>query len=138
MSVIIDHSVSSPNWRQDAARIVEELFQSAPPESWDWLLDLRGHLLRGENWARTLDLFLTCREGLEADHYLPFYRLRRLLAASLRLESVNGAASAESLEALLRSRIRSFADLKRKVHREIFEHSLDQNGPVGLRVVERV
>jgi len=136
MPALTADSVSSSNWRQDAARIVEELFQSTPAESWDLLLDLRGNLLRGENWARTLDLFLACREDLEADHYLPFYRLRRLLSVSLRLESVNGAASTESLEALLRSRIRSFSDLKRKVRREVFEHSLEQNGPLGLRVVE--
>ncbi len=32
-------------------------------------------------------MFLACRERLEAEQYLPFYRLRRLLAESLRLEA---------------------------------------------------
>lgn len=130
----------TPNWRLDAARIVEELFVGASPEFWDLLLDLRGDFLGGVNLTRTLDLFLMSRECLEADHYLPFYRLRRLLSASLRLESANGTAviSADSLEALLRGRLRSFSDLKRKVRRELFEHSLDQAVPIGLRVVERV
>lgn len=130
---------TTPNWRLDAARIVEELFARSSPESWDLLLDLRGDFLGGVNLTRTLDRFLMSRERLEADHYLPFYRLRRLLSASLRLESANGTAvaSADSLEALLRGRLRSFSDLKRKVRRELFEHSLDQVDPVGLRVVER-
>ena len=44
------------------------------------LLDLREHLLQGDDWEETLDLFLACRERLEAEHYLPFYRLRRLIA----------------------------------------------------------
>jgi len=128
---------TSANWRNDAARIVEELFQGTAPEAWDLLLELRQNLLKGENWTRTLDLFLICREQLEADHYLPFYRLRRLLSASLRLESGHATASIESLEALLRSRIRSFSDLKRRVRREWFEHSTEPDGPIGLRVVER-
>ena len=51
------------------------------------LLDLRAHLLQGDDWEETLDLFLACRERLEAEHYLPFYRLRRLIANSLKLEA---------------------------------------------------
>ena len=51
------------------------------------LLDLREHLLQGDDWEETLDLFLACRERLEAEHYLPFYRLRRLIAKQLELGS---------------------------------------------------
>ena len=75
------------SWRTDAARIVEELFRCTPTDSWNMLLDLREHLLGGDDWNETLDLFLSCRERLEAEQYLPFYRLRRLLAESLRLEA---------------------------------------------------
>jgi hypothetical protein len=128
-----------PIWREQAARIVEELFRATPADAWDALLDLRTALLSGSDWNRTLDLFLACRERLEADHYLPFYRLRRLLAASLRLEArVEGdCPEVAPLVELLRRNPRSLADVKRAVRRELFEHSLDLPAHVPVRVVER-
>lgn len=74
-----------PGWRLQAARIVEELFARTPREDWDLLLDLRGLILRGGPWAQAIAMFLECRRRLEDDHYLPLYRLRQLLAASLCL-----------------------------------------------------
>jgi hypothetical protein len=126
------------SWRNDAARIVEELFRCTPSETWDMLLDLRQHLLAGNNWDKTLDLFLSCRERLEHEHYLPFYRLRRLMAESLRLEAGSGEAHVVSLREVLRRKHRSLADIKRTVSREIFEHDLRDIavGPIELRVVE--
>jgi hypothetical protein len=126
------------SWRDDAARIVEELFRCTPSETWDMLLDLRQHLLAGNNWDKTLDLFLSCRERLEHEHYLPFYRLRRLMAESLRLEAGSGEAHVVSLREVLRRKHRSLADIKRTVSREIFEHDLRDIavGPIELRVVE--
>ncbi len=73
-------------WRWAAAEIVDELFLLAPEHEWDLLLDLRIELLKNSDLRVVLDLFVACRERLEANFYLPLYRLRRLLAAHLRLE----------------------------------------------------
>lgn len=126
------------SWRQDAARIVEELFPATPSRSWNLLLDLRENLLRGPHWNHTLDLFLACREELEATHYLPFYRLRRLLTESLRLEGGQNQIYVASLREILRRKHRSLADIKRAVSRELFEHDLAAmtDHPIDLRVVE--
>ncbi|MGA7881551.1 MAG: hypothetical protein WCC08_05160 [Terrimicrobiaceae bacterium] len=127
-----------PSWRNDAARIVEDLFRSTPTETWNMLLELRQHLLDGNNWDETLDLFLSCRERLEAEHYLPFYRLRRLMAESLRLEAGSGQAHVVTLREVLRRKHRSLAEIKRTVSREIFEHDLRDVAvdSIELRVVE--
>ena len=125
------------SWRNDAARIVEDLFRCTPADTWNMLLDLREHLLDGDDWNETLDLFLSCRERLESEQYLPFYRLRRLLAESLRLEAGRNQAHVASLREVLRRKHRSLADIKRTVTREIFEHDLGVAGdPIQLCVVE--
>jgi hypothetical protein len=126
------------SWRNDAARIVEDLFRCTPSETWNILLDLRQRLLDGNDWDETLDLFLSCREQLEAEHYLPLYRLRRLMAESLRLEAGSGQPHVVSLKEVLRRKHRSFADIKRTVSREIFEHDLRDMAidQLQLRVVE--
>jgi hypothetical protein len=103
------------------------------------LLDLRRHLLEGDDWDEALDLFLCCRERLEAEQYLPFYRLRRLLAESLRLEAGRNQAHVAPLREVLRRKHRSLADMKRIVKREIFEYDLREAGidRIQLRVVEK-
>lgn len=123
------------SWRQDAARIVEELFPATPSDTWNLLLDLRENLLEGADWNLTLDVFLACRERLETANYLPFYRLRRLLSESLRLEGGSGTAS---LKQILVQKHRSLAEIRRAFHRELFEHdlSISEDHPVHLRVVE--
>ena len=88
------------SWRASAAKVVEELFPASPQAAWDELLDLRVQLVDGGTCEEILERFATCRRRLEEDHYLPFYRLRRLLAGHLRLEG----ASAITLESLLRQR----------------------------------
>jgi hypothetical protein len=132
-------SSSQKSWRTDAASIVEDLFRCTRPDAWDMLLDLREHLLQGDDWEETLDLFLACRERLEAEHYLPFYRLRRLIANSLSLEAGASQAHVAPLREILRRKHRSLADIKRTLRREIFEHDLCQGGidRIPLRVVER-
>lgn len=129
---------SQKSWRHDAVRIVEELFPGAPCEHWNMLLDLREGLLRGGDWDSTLDIFLSCREELEADQYLPFFRLRRLLTESLRLEAGLGGEHVAPLKQVLMRKHRSLADIKRAVSREVFEHDLSAKAgsPVDLRVVE--
>jgi hypothetical protein len=132
------YQTTQKSWRHDAARIVEDLFRCTPTDCWDMLLNLRQHLLEGNDWNETLDLFLVCRERLEAEQYLPFYRLRRLLAESLRLEAGGDQAHVVSLKEVLRRKHRSLADITRTVRREIFEHDLRDLGgdPLKLRVVE--
>lgn len=66
-----------------AARMVEGLFRVTPAACWDLLLDLRQALLEGWDAARMAPIFQDCRRELEKDHYLTFYRLRRLLEPSL-------------------------------------------------------
>ncbi|MGA7213195.1 MAG: hypothetical protein WBX20_03225 [Terrimicrobiaceae bacterium] len=128
------------SWRSDAARIVEDLFRCTPADTWNMLLDLREHLLDGDDWNETLDLFLSCRELLECEQYLPFYRLRRLLAESLKLEASRNQARVASLREVLRRKHRSLDDIKRTVTREIFEHDLGDaaDDPIQLRVVLKV
>lgn len=87
-------------WRATAAAVVEELFPTTPQAAWDGLLDLRGTLLHGGACEEVLEEFAACRRMLEEDHYLPFYRLRRLLAGHLRLEGESGV----TLESLLREK----------------------------------
>jgi hypothetical protein len=131
--------LTQKSWRHDAARIVEDLFRCTPADAWDLLLDLRRHLLEGDDWDEALDLFLCCRERLEAEQYLPFYRLRRLLAESLRLEAGRNQAHVAPLREVLRRKHRSLTDMKRTVKREIFEHDLREVGidRIQLRVVEK-
>lgn len=123
-------------WRREAARIVEELFAVTPPQEWDSLLELRGALISGRDWSRALDLFLACRVRLESDHYLPFYRLRRLIAASLRLEAGQKNPVPRPLAEWLKGRHRSLADIQRRVQRDWFEHGGNAGEALCLRVVE--
>lgn len=115
---------ASGSWRQTAARIVEELFPVTDSSHWDLLIDLRRELLQGTNWNRTMDLFLACRCRLETDHYLPFYRLRRLIAVSLRFEAPT-IEMVGALEDLLVRSHRSFEDLKKSIRRDLFELAAD-------------
>lgn len=88
-------------WRLTASRVVEELFSVSSESTWNDLLELRSLLIHGNDWSEVLEGFLICRRQLEEDHYLPFYRLRKILASHLQLEG-------ESLERLLRKRNFSF------------------------------
>ena len=116
------------SWRNDAARIVEDLFRCTPADTWNMLLDLREHLLDGDDWNETLDLFLSCRERLESEQYLPFYRLRRLLCESLRLEAGRNQAHVASLREVLRRKHRSLADIKRDCHPRDFRARFARRG----------
>lgn len=132
----------SKGWRQDAAHVVEELFRSTNPDHWNLLLELREQLLLGNDWEMILNRFLGCREVLEADHYLPFYRLRKLISSSLRLEinEKHPDVSYSCLARALRKRHRSLSDIRRAVSRELYEHNLELATPADVRVrlVERL
>jgi len=107
-------------WRAVSAGIVEELFPVVAKEGWDLLLDLRQALLHGTDWEKTLSLFLEGRKRWEADHYLPFWRLRNLLAQSLRL-SANGSleVSEEVMRRLLQERHSSLQNWKSAAEAEL-------------------
>ncbi len=130
-------TVLSPTWRQDALAIIERLFAETAPARWDDLLDLRGAILSGADWTRTLDLFQLCRDRLEADHYLPFYRLRRLLATSLRLEIIlaDGRRHPVSAHYLRHNSLRTF---RAALRRDAFEHDLDStdHSPIEFEIIE--
>ena len=101
------------SWRETAAAVVEELFPSVEVADWDALLDLRGKLLLETDGKELIDEFLRCKQDLEQDHYLPFYRLRRILAAHLRLEGMPGL---ELRELLRRERLpRTFFRLESRL-----------------------
>lgn len=125
--------ISKKHWKNDAARIVEELFPVTRREFWDDLLELRSLLLTGENWDRALDVFLECRYRMEADHYLPFYRLRTLLVGALRLEA--GKNPVGSLQEFLKIKHGSLESLRRSIRRDLFEN-LDDLTTDELKVVE--
>ncbi len=132
----------SRGWRQDAAHIVEELFRATNPEHWNLLLDLREQLILGNDWELTLNCFLGCRELLEADHYLPFYRLRKLISSSLKLQvdEEKPNVSHSCLARALRKRHRSLSDIRRAVSRELYEQDLGlaTPGEIRVRLVERL
>ncbi len=127
------NEIPKKHWRNDAAHIVEELFPVTKQEYWDDLLELRGLLRSGENWDRALDVFLECRHRMEADHYLPFYRLRTLLTGSLCLEA--GTNPVGSLQELLKRRHGSLESVRKSIQRDLFEN-LDERPIDRLRVVE--
>jgi len=142
MSIPADcNSISGHNWKSDAIQIIDALFPVSPTENWNDLLDLRVAMVEGVRWDRVLNLFLVCRERLELDHYLPFFRLRRLLATSLQLEAGSSPelSSNPDLALMLARQPRSLADIKRSIRREWFEHDLELGDPklVKVRVVER-
>jgi len=70
---------SVPDSYLQASRMVEDLFQHTPPTCWDSLLDLRQALIHDGDSKQWLPLFQQCQRLLEEDHYLPFYRMRRVL-----------------------------------------------------------
>jgi hypothetical protein len=80
-------------WRRRAALLVEELFPATLSHHWDLLLDLRAALLSGANWEETIQIFQQARTLLETDHYLPFFRLRRLLNSHLKLADTEVSAT---------------------------------------------
>lgn len=129
------------NWRDDALRIIDALFPVTSVDAWDDLLDLRCELIAGDQWGKVLDLFLVCRDRLELDHYLPFFRLRRLLSNSLQLEAGLNSQSASNpdLACLLARQPRCLADIQRSIQRDWFEHDLDLGDPesIQVQVVER-
>lgn len=121
-------------WRRRAARVVEELFGATGREHWDDLLELRELVLTGSDWTAVLDHFLICRRRLEHDHYLPFYRLRRLLEGHLRLETKGDGESEGRVAGLVLWQHRGMADLRERAQREHAERARVGKPGAGVRV----
>jgi len=124
-----------PNcWRLQAARVVEELFSATGVEVWDDLLELRKLLLTGGDWSVVLGHFLICRQRLEREHYVPFYRLRRLLEGHLRLVTQGGGEVEVRTGRLALWRHWGMDDLRRLAQHEHWENAVASAGPGGVRV----
>ena len=130
----VNDETAGTTWRWQAARVVEELFGVTEAGVWDDLLELRGLLLTGGDWGVVLDHFLVCRRRLERDHYLPFYRLRRLLEGHLRLVTQGGTEAEARTVRLALWRHRGMDDLKRRAQREHWETGAASTGPAAVRV----
>ena len=126
-------------WRIQAAQIVADLFPVTSTEVWNQLLDFRSELLHGKELEKLLNLFLECRHQLEADHYLPFYRLRRLLESSLRLDATFGQIEPVTklvpLRPLLWEACRTLEEIRKSLHRHHFEHELSFSSREPLHLV---
>jgi hypothetical protein len=117
-----------------AARVVEEVFASTGVEAWDDLLDLRQLLLHGRDWSMVLDHFLACRQRWEREHYVPFYRLRRLLEGHLRLVTQGGGEGEARTGRLALWCHWGMDDLRRRAQHEHWENAVATAGPGGVRV----
>jgi len=138
---LIGSDQPAASWREVAVRLVDELFREVPSDHWDLLLDLRQSLLGEGSLEHLLDQFLACRESMESDHYLPFYRLRRLISESLELEASDSTihASPKDLRELLARKHRSFSELERSLRRDWFEHATDLRDKLpAVKVRERL
>ena len=135
-------SVGSPRclsgWRRDAARLAAELLCVVSPAAADEVLDLRSALLDGRVTAGVvLSAFLTARNRLEQEHYLLFYRLRRVLEPALGVEVSVGQEPGE--REAVDFRWRSSGQLTRALQRERFEQDLSVFAleEVNVRIVWR-
>ena len=115
-------------WRRDAARLAAELLCVVSPAAADEVLDLRSALLDGSVSAQeVLKAFFAARNGLESEHYLLFYRLRRVLEPALGVE-VSRKGAVPVREAVDFS-WRNVGQVLRRVRRECFEHDLTLSSP---------
>jgi hypothetical protein len=121
-------------WRRDAARLAAELLCEVSPAAADEVLDLRAALLNGGVGAEgVLKTFFLARNRLESEHYLLFYRLRRVLEPALAL-SVQLPGEAAPSRQPLDFRCRDLAHLRKSVQRECFEHHLTVPAPEAVWV----
>lgn len=126
-------------WRADAARLAAQLLCEVTPAAADEVLDLRVTLLDPRASAQeVLAAFFAARNRLESEHYLLFYRLRRVLEPSFGLETVaqDFAARQEGVN----FRCRNLRQLKRRAQQEAFESDLRLGSPeeVSVRIIWRL
>lgn len=120
-------------WRRDAARLAAELLCVVSPAAADEMLDLRSALLDSRvTAAAVLKTFFAARNQLEAEHYLLFYRLRRVLEPALAVDVSVGCG--EAVRQSVDFRCRDTAQLRRSLQRDWFEHDLSVNAPEQVKV----
>ena len=126
-------SRSLAGWRRDAARLAAELLCVVSPAAADEVLDLRTALLDGAVSAHeVLKAFFAARNRLEKEHYLLFYRLRRVLEPALGLDITRNGRPAD--RRAVDFSWRNVGQVLRSVRREAFEHDLTLGSPSELRV----
>lgn len=123
---------SLAGWRLDAARLAAELLRSVSPQAADEVLDLRSALLDSTiTPARLLRIFLAAKNRLETEHYLLFFRLRRVLEPNLGLKL--GRDDAGRIQPV-DFHFRSLAQLLRRARQNLFEHDLTLTSPDAASV----
>lgn len=121
-------------WRRDAARLAAELLCQVSPGVADEVLDLRSALLdSGVGAEGVLKAFFSAKSRLESEHYLLFYRLRRVLEPALAL-NVLLPGEVHPYRQSLDFRCRDLAQLRRAVQQECFEHHLEVPSPDSVQV----
>lgn len=120
-------------WRRDAARLAGLLLFEVSPTAADEVLDLRSALL---NQAVTpgglLRAFFAARNRLESEHYLLFFRLRRVLEPALGVEVSSAGSGLVRLP--VNFRYREVGQMVRGLRRERFEHDLTVERPEDVEV----
>ena len=120
-------------WRRDAARLAAELLCVVSPAAADEVLDLRSALLDGAASAhQVLKTFFAARNRLETEHYLLFYRLRRVLEPAMCVEVSTDSGGAVRQE--VDFTWHGLGQVLRSVRRERFEHDLTVTSPREVRV----
>ncbi|MES2706731.1 MAG: hypothetical protein V4726_09040 [Verrucomicrobiota bacterium] len=125
-------------WRRDAARLAAELLCEVTPGAADEVLDLRSALLDNSMTpGGVLRAFFAARNRLESEHYLLFFRLRRVLEPALGVEVAVPGGDKNRMAVDFRHR--DVRHLIRGLRRERFEHDLNVRNPeeVAVRVVWR-
>lgn len=123
----------------DAARLAAQLLCEVSPSAADEVLDLRMMLLDGEASAQSvLAAFFAARNRLEKEHYLLFYRLRRVLEPSFGIETAT--RDLPSHAQAVNFHCRDVRHLKRRAQHEVFESDLRVRNldEVRVRVVWRL
>lgn len=126
-------------WRSDAARLAAQLLCEVSPSAADEVLDLRMMLLDSNASAQAvLTAFFAARNRLESEHYLLFFRLRRVLEPSFGLETV--ALDFPARQESVNFHCRDLRHLKRRAQHEAFESDLRINSleDVTVRIVWRL
>lgn len=120
-------------WRLGAARLAAGLLCVVSPAAADEILDLRSALLDAAvSPAGVLKAFFAARNRLENEHYLLFYRLRRVLEPALGVEI--SAPGVESVRRGVDFRFRDTLQMRRSLQREWFEHHLSVSAPSTVKV----
>ncbi|WP_050029376.1 hypothetical protein [Verrucomicrobium sp. BvORR034] len=126
-------------WRADAARLAAQLLCEVSPSAADEVLDLRMMLLDSQASAQSvLSVFFAARNRLESEHYLLFFRLRRVLEPSFGLETT--AQDFPARQESVNFHCRDLRHLTRRAQQEAFESDLRLNSPeeVSVRIVWRL